>query len=283
MNSTVSFDDLDQDPSQPTQAQRDAAMRQQAHVVNGGESMHDCPKCRGSGWWTSPSGWTRKPCFKCKGSGRVTRGVVAAAKAKVTRERNWAEWCEENAVLIEGLRRHSWNSFLSGLHSQIFEGQRMLSERQVEAGFAAIARYDLKREEKRAAETASRSTDIGLSAVEKLFAAATASGLKRPMFRAERVAIKQSRTPGVLYVYDREDGGERGGYAGKITGGVFVRSRDAAADVGEALRAVAADPLAAAVAYGRSTGTCCMCGRELTDPESVRLGIGPVCAGNWGF
>lgn len=27
------------------------------------------------------------------------------------------------------------------------------------------------------------------------------------------------------------------------------------------------------------TGRCCACGRELTDPESIRLGIGPQCGG----
>lgn len=29
--------------------------------------------------------------------------------------------------------------------------------------------------------------------------------------------------------------------------------------------------------YGHEFGCCCMCGRELTNPESVALGIGPVC------
>lgn len=29
--------------------------------------------------------------------------------------------------------------------------------------------------------------------------------------------------------------------------------------------------------YGKRFGTCCMCGRELTNAESVELGIGPVC------
>lgn len=29
--------------------------------------------------------------------------------------------------------------------------------------------------------------------------------------------------------------------------------------------------------YGKRFGTCCMCGRELTNEESVNLGIGPVC------
>ncbi|MCX7928927.1 MAG: DUF6011 domain-containing protein [Patescibacteria group bacterium] len=29
--------------------------------------------------------------------------------------------------------------------------------------------------------------------------------------------------------------------------------------------------------YGLETGECSICGRELTDPESIRIGIGPVC------
>jgi hypothetical protein len=33
-----------------------------------------------------------------------------------------------------------------------------------------------------------------------------------------------------------------------------------------------------AKAFGASTGYCCNCGAELTDPESIAAGIGPVCA-----
>jgi hypothetical protein len=32
-----------------------------------------------------------------------------------------------------------------------------------------------------------------------------------------------------------------------------------------------------AAAFGQATGTCCVCMRHLTDDESVKLGIGPVC------
>jgi hypothetical protein len=32
-----------------------------------------------------------------------------------------------------------------------------------------------------------------------------------------------------------------------------------------------------ALAYVRETGTCGVCHRTLTDPESVALGIGPIC------
>lgn len=31
--------------------------------------------------------------------------------------------------------------------------------------------------------------------------------------------------------------------------------------------------------YGQVTGTCCMCGRKLTNEESIAEGIGPRCAG----
>ena len=30
--------------------------------------------------------------------------------------------------------------------------------------------------------------------------------------------------------------------------------------------------------WGRRTGVCCSCGRELTDPDSISRGLGPICA-----
>ena len=33
-----------------------------------------------------------------------------------------------------------------------------------------------------------------------------------------------------------------------------------------------------AAAYGRKTGRCMICGRELTKQESIDAGIGPICA-----
>ncbi len=34
-----------------------------------------------------------------------------------------------------------------------------------------------------------------------------------------------------------------------------------------------------AKAYGKVTGTCCVCSRKLTKESSIQAGIGPVCAG----
>lgn len=36
-----------------------------------------------------------------------------------------------------------------------------------------------------------------------------------------------------------------------------------------------------AQAFGRATGTCMMCQRELTNPDSIEMGIGPICAGKF--
>ena len=43
------------------------------------------------------------------------------------------------------------------------------------------------------------------------------------------------------------------------------------------LLAVEADPQAAAAADGILTGRCSCCSRPLTDPVSIKLGIGPIC------
>lgn len=41
--------------------------------------------------------------------------------------------------------------------------------------------------------------------------------------------------------------------------------------------------LAEAARMGHQTGCCCICGRELTDPSSIAMGIGPVCIEKAGF
>jgi len=43
-----------------------------------------------------------------------------------------------------------------------------------------------------------------------------------------------------------------------------------------------ANPLATAQKYGKESGRCCSCGRDLTDPVSIENGIGPICATKFG-
>jgi hypothetical protein len=101
----------------------------------------------------------------------------------------------------------------------------------------------------------------------------------RVVLRLDGVTIKactRGGNAGGAYLFRGED------YIGKITpaGELFgarttaVFDADALEDV---LLAAAADPQAAAIAYGKATGNCACCGRQLTDPVSVFGGIGPIC------
>jgi len=44
------------------------------------------------------------------------------------------------------------------------------------------------------------------------------------------------------------------------------------------IEAIQDDPGFASQLFGHAVGACGICGSPLTDPESIRLGIGPVCA-----
>jgi len=53
------------------------------------------------------------------------------------------------------------------------------------------------------------------------------------------------------------------------------------AEIAETLREFNAAPLATARRYGKLSGICCSCGRDLTDPASIADGIGPTCKKRW--
>jgi Family of unknown function (DUF6011) len=71
-------------------------------------------------------------------------------------------------------------------------------------------------------------------------------------------------------VVGKIDNGALTVFAGRLRG-VTV------AEVEARLRVIDLDPKAAAAAHGQESGNCSVCGRDLTDPSSIALGIGPVC------
>jgi hypothetical protein len=119
-----------------------------------------------------------------------------------------------------------------------------------------------------------------------------AAGLKFPKLRlatedGKRVVLTvagaRSREPGTINVTDGGRYGE-GTFYGRISPGGTATLRDSAsADVIATLVAYDADPTAEAKVQGIRTGRCMCCGLELTDPVSVRSGIGPICAEKWGI
>jgi hypothetical protein len=139
------------------------------------------------------------------------------------------------------------------------------------------------------------------------FAALIANGGRKPVTIGDvtiSVAPASGVNAGSLYV---KVGGE---YAGKImTDGVLRAVRTAPADLAAKLAVIEADPRGAVQAHAArlaaelaaniaareaaiAAGTtppaplslpCGCCGLTLTDPVSVARGIGPICAGRWGF
>lgn len=70
-------------------------------------------------------------------------------------------------------------------------------------------------------------------------------------------------------------------YLGKITsaGRLFVSGLGEQATIAleQQLADAARDPQAAAIEYGKASGSCACCGRTLSDPVSIWGGIGPIC------
>lgn len=55
------------------------------------------------------------------------------------------------------------------------------------------------------------------------------------------------------------------------------------AAIGYLLKRMSCDPVNTAKDYAKLTNNCCFCGQLLTDPASVEVGYGPICADHWGL
>lgn len=131
---------------------------------------------------------------------------------------------------------------------------------------------------------------VDLFKLQQLFNAASAN-TKSPKVRfatedGDHFIVTQAplhgRNAGCLYI--KSDGT----YLGKIDAhGDYSASRDIEASLASgvlgALRTFAADPAAAAKAYGMRFSNCCFCALELTNAQSLMAGYGPICAENYGL
>jgi len=259
----------------------------------------NCPSCRGSGQFRSYSGRVVGDCFKCKGNGSLTfktspeQRAKSQANAAAARDRKAASigeqvalWIEANQQEAEWLRDASTKGFefaVSMLDSLNKYGS--LTERQEVAVRNATAKW-LERKAQWAAERAARDADAAVLSLDKIRTGFDSAirFLKRPKLRIADIqfslAPATGRNAGCIYVVRSSDDT----YLGKITqDDKFITSRDCTAPDSETVARVAADPAAAATAHGHKFGQCSCCGRELTNPESVARGIGPICAERWGW
>jgi hypothetical protein len=259
----------------------------------------ECPKCKGTGRFTFGYINVRSgECFACKGKGKMTfktspatrmkakmasqKRVVAKADAQAAKAAEWKEanpaeaaWMEASAPRFEFAR-----SMLDALTKF-----GHLTERQMET-VQRLTVQDAERQAVRATEQATRAQSapvVSVEAIEVAFNNAKQAGVKFPKLRLDTFVFspagENSKNAGAIYIKSKGDGV----YLGKVMGGRLFTSRDCTTEASERITAVASDPKQAAVAYGMKFGACSVCGRQLTDSDSVARGIGPICAENYGF
>jgi len=217
------------------------------------------------------STWTKE---RIVARGIQKRKFASQQKARLMAPENKAKFNEANPGLIEALKElASWNSFAASLVEQ-FSDRGSLSDKQTGAAIAMLMK--VKANKSARAEAPS----VDLSNIVAIFDKAH-EAIKTPKFRFEDLVI--SRAPdaganaGALYV--KVDGE----YMGKVKEGKFFGIRFTPEDTLSKLKQIAESPLSAAVAYGRRTGACACCGRELTVHASIERGIGPICAERFGL
>lgn len=246
-----------------------------------------CPKCRGTGRFMSYTGRALGQCFTCKGAGKKTFKTSHETRQR-SKETAIARQERKEAATIEDFKvaypdvwawmDGSTFGFAISLRGSLVKFGS-LTENQINAARGAIAKRDAARtaiEDRKAA-----APSLSMDKIEEAFATARGNGLKKLKVRFAGLTFSpakaESANAGALYV---KDGAE---YLGKVMNGKFMAARECGPERQARVLEVAADPKAAAIAYGRLTGSCSCCGRELSDPVSVANGIGPICASKFGW
>lgn len=324
------FNDLEDrsewDGSKPTKPQTTNPHVEDISNVEIPMFTEKCPKCRGTGRFTSYSGRTVGECFKCKGKGELTfkTSPTARAKARQSAAKRQVKKLEDAlAALPEDVRewlvanQAKGNDFAESLGGALAKYGRLTENqiaavrkgiardedaahrtaewaenhadehawlvREVEAGneFAgslldALNRYGSLTEGQLAAvrrnlekDAPLADSDLDISSLKGYYAV---PGGDTRLKLCVRKPGKNSRWYGWTFVDDGAAYGNRTTYGKQAPDGTY-KGR-----LADELAQILANPLEAQKAYGHLTGTCGRCGRILEDEESVRNGIGPVCA-----
>lgn len=242
---------------------------------------------QGTSFDSGARGYERQGRRSTPGGRRTGRVLGAVIQEWIHEHRAESEWMTEAARRNEE-RRGKFDFPQAMLNALAKYGS--LTDNQLAAVRKCMAR-NAQREEARAlaavAEAGVNTVACDVFKLEAAFqrardsAAQDREGLKFLHLRLDTFIFSpagaHSRNPGAIYVK------EEGTYLGKVQDGRFKRSGDCGDDQERRIVVAASDPAAAAKLYGLRTGSCSICGRELTNRASIDLGIGPICAARWGF
>jgi hypothetical protein len=252
-----------------------------------------CPKCRGTGRFISYSGRALGECFACKGKGSKTfktspetraaaRQRTAVAKASVVADHQAElKWLSDTLARRDRLPE-GYATMLADFQTRLLGGHT-LSDNQmavIAKGMARSAQWVQERQQKQGEALDVTAIRAVLQTRKKVMVALFTFSL----------APAHGNNPGAIYVKDD------GQYVGKIPAGAstfspgrdFDRSRlpalvEAMANPAEAVKADAARRAQLLLEDPAMTIPCGCCGLTLSNPESIARGIGPICAGKWGF
>jgi hypothetical protein len=187
-----------------------------------------------------------------------------------------AQWAQANPAEYEWLVNHcDTNPFAGSLHASLHKWGG-LTPKQHMAVQGAIARAKIAQDKAQNAPT------VTVEPIEVAFGKATAAGIARPKLRLGEFVFSPApatgKNPGAIYVKHSD-----GSYLGKVAGSRLFTVSSVSPAVEAEIVGVAADPLNAAIAYGKRYGKCSVCARTLTDEASIARGIGPVCAERFGW
>ena len=177
---------------------------------------------------------------------------------------------QENPGLIDALREIvSWNSFAASLVNQ-YDSRGTLSEKQTGAAIAMLMK--ISKNGKKTLDS------VDYRKVKEVLDNAFSDGINNPKLRFGDIVLSRAGDNGANKgaVYIKVDGE----YAGKLHGGYFLpikMNQLWRQETFKRLKVILNDPLEQAVAYGRKFGSCCACGRTLTNHASIEAGIGPIC------
>lgn len=259
---------------------REAALPRPVTAKSHAAYVSPCKRCGGSGRYIFASRYG-VDCLACKGAGsksyktspeqRERARANAASRYQRRAEESIKTFAEEfpavHAWLVETAPRFDFaRAMLTAIqkYGRLTEGQRAAVDR-------CMAR-DSERKAQREAQAKQRAEQPE-QRMDKFFAVM----LKHNKFYAGDITMSRGRDGETVWI--RHVAAEKA--LGRIERGVLTIWNRPGVDV-DAVRKTLAEfedaPLEAAQRYGKLTGRCCSCGRELTDPASIEDGIGPICA-----
>lgn len=287
MNAT-GFDDLESDLDfGAAQTARPMAEIAQPQFVTAKraptEYSQPCSKCGGSGVYRGPSSYGRD-CFACKGAGHITFKSSPEARAKAAQQRAERAARAAQAKIDEFAAQypaeHAW--MVAKAPSFDFASSMLQALQKwgtLTAGQLAAVTRMVAREAQYQVEKAQRAQALAEQAARPVEALHALHGVmqKHAKFYAGELTLSRRNADQLVWI--KHANAEK--VIGKIDGGVLTLWNRPGVD-SKAVRAMLDEfegaPLQTAMKYGKLSGVCCSCGRELTDDASIAAGIGPICA-----